>query len=192
MGERIVRASAGDGTPVGEVDRVIAHREGIWHASVHVWIVTAGSDLVLQRRAPTLPHFPDRWDISAAGHLRVGEDGLAEVAEELGVHVDAEQLEDLGRQRLSTATGAYICNEWAQVFLWRSDLQLEDMTFTDGEVTAVASLPPASFDRLLDGNPAPAQVWDGTILQRSTLDPDDLTPMPAGYRHVLMAALTEH
>ena len=59
-----------DGTPAGSrktKDEV--HRDGDWHRSVHVWIMTPDGQLLLQRRSLAKENHPGLWDISAAGHL---------------------------------------------------------------------------------------------------------------------------
>ena len=79
--------------------RANAHRKGLWHCSVHVWIVTSSSLVLLQKRSMKKDTFPGeciwhifgllscmmraqtsylnvvllgRWDISSAGHIEAG------------------------------------------------------------------------------------------------------------------------
>mmetsp|Transcript_19474 Transcript_19474/g.40802 ORF Transcript_19474/g.40802 Transcript_19474/m.40802 type:complete len:253 (-) Transcript_19474:132-890(-) len=75
-----------------------AHRQGLWHCSVHIWIVRKRSfgpfpvEILLQKRSMTKDTFPGRWDISSAGHMEAGKGSLEtaclELAEELGVVLD--------------------------------------------------------------------------------------------------------
>src|SRR5712692_760392 len=56
--------------------RGAVHRDGTWHRSFHCWVVRSGArgpELVLQRRAASKDTWPGAWDVSAAGHYRVGE-----------------------------------------------------------------------------------------------------------------------
>lgn len=74
------------------------HRQGLWHCSVHIWIVRKRSpgpfpaEILLQKRSMTKDTFPGRWDISSAGHMVAGKGSLEtaclELAEELGVVLD--------------------------------------------------------------------------------------------------------
>lgn len=32
---------------IGEVDRVVARRDGIWHASIHVWVIDDANRILL-------------------------------------------------------------------------------------------------------------------------------------------------
>jgi isopentenyldiphosphate isomerase len=66
------------------------HALGLLHRAVHVWIFCAETgEVVLQRRAACKDSWPDRWDISSAGHVSAGDESLdsavRELEEELGV-----------------------------------------------------------------------------------------------------------
>lgn len=45
-----------------------AHKEGIWHRAVHIWIYNLKGEILLQLRSKNKELYPDRWDVSAAGH----------------------------------------------------------------------------------------------------------------------------
>ncbi|KAA8495686.1 Nudix hydrolase 3 [Porphyridium purpureum] len=83
-----------DGSPaLQRLPRSVVHAEGHWHRSVHVWIVDEKEGtLLLQMRAPDKDTFPNRLDVSAAGHIAAGEGSwdtaLRELEEELGVELD--------------------------------------------------------------------------------------------------------
>ncbi|KAL7493689.1 hypothetical protein ACHAWT_003839 [Skeletonema menzelii] len=77
--------------------RGVCHEQGLWHCSVHIWIVdTASSSILLQKRSMKKDTFPGRWDISSAGHVEKGksllETAQCELAEELGITVDTGDL----------------------------------------------------------------------------------------------------
>jgi len=77
--------------------RAHVHQNGIWHCSVHIWIVNPSSSTVLlQKRSMTKDTFPGRLDISSAGHVEAGKSlvktAQLELAEELGVD-DVEESE---------------------------------------------------------------------------------------------------
>jgi isopentenyl-diphosphate Delta-isomerase len=79
-----------DGRKTGRaVLRSLAHAEGLWHRTVHVWVRNAGGELLLQKRSIVKETFPGLWDISAAGHICAGqlsEDAaIREMGEELGI-----------------------------------------------------------------------------------------------------------
>ena len=89
------------GRPLGVAKpRWQAHRDGDWHKTFHCWIIyrdDAGQDMMLfQKRGSGLELWPNRLDITAAGHYRAGETiasgGVREIEEELGLTVSAQQL----------------------------------------------------------------------------------------------------
>ena len=81
------------GNPTGEiVERSVAHREGIYHRTSHVWILRngpSGVEVLLQKRSQNKDSFPGCYDISSAGHIPAGIDwkpsALRELEEELGI-----------------------------------------------------------------------------------------------------------
>ena len=84
--------SAGIMKPRAEV-----HRDRNWHRSVHVWVVDRfQKKVVLQQRSATKDTFPNRWDISAAGHIEAFsesvESAIRELAEELGLSATESEL----------------------------------------------------------------------------------------------------
>ncbi len=87
-----------DGRRIGQRgSRTDVHKQGLWHASAHVWIYDGEGRVLFQRRSHMTWNYPDRWDISSAGHVNASETGLAaarrELKEELGLDVKPGQLQ---------------------------------------------------------------------------------------------------
>jgi isopentenyl-diphosphate delta-isomerase len=108
----------------------MVHAEGDWHRAVHIWMYNSHGKLVLQKRAAGKDTFPGCWDVSVGGHVTSGdsvlETALKEVQEELGIYVDAADLEALGTlattaRGSSPVGGDFICNEFKDVFLLKFD-----------------------------------------------------------------------
>ena len=65
-------------------------------AAAHVWLwrrsSDGGCDILLQRRSDQVKNWPGYWDISAAGHVSLGETpldaALREAQEEIGITLD--------------------------------------------------------------------------------------------------------
>jgi isopentenyl-diphosphate Delta-isomerase len=77
--------------------RSVAHATGAWHRVAHVCVWRAGDGaLLLQRRAASKTVCPGAWDLSAAEHVRPGEDPAAAAVrgleEELGLRVEPSAL----------------------------------------------------------------------------------------------------
>ena len=98
---------------------------GLLHAAAHVWIwrrTAEGAEVLLQKRASTKKTWPDLLDISAAGHVALGEDPLAaavrEIREEIGLEISVAELRfiSVDRRYLLAAPDA-IENELCWVYL---------------------------------------------------------------------------
>lgn len=86
------------GVLTGEVmQRAQVHKSELWHGVVLVWVYDSQGRILMQLRAGYLNAFPERWDISVAGHMTATEKPLQtakrQLAEELGIYVDESQLE---------------------------------------------------------------------------------------------------
>lgn len=86
-----------DGNLTGEKkSKLDVHKDGDWHKTVHIWIVTPKGELLIQKRSSEMDSYPDLWDISTAGHISAGEDSitsaLRETEEELGLKLKAENF----------------------------------------------------------------------------------------------------
>ena len=61
-----------DGT-VRTMEKMEAHRRGLGHRAVSVFVFNSRGDLLLQRRAPDKYHSPGRWTNTCCTHCRQGE-----------------------------------------------------------------------------------------------------------------------
>lgn len=137
------------GAPTGLVkEKAAVHRDGDWHLAAHVWIVTPRNRVLLQRRAFTKKSWPGQWDVSVAGHVAAGETALEaavrESAEELGLVVEAAELQQLGTLRYQAVlnVGRYIENEFHEIFLLRRHLDAASLVLDPAEVAEVALVAP--------------------------------------------------
>jgi len=101
-----------DGKPTGKVAlKSEAHKNGWFHATVHIWFFTKDDKILLQKRAMTKKVFPGLWDISVAGHIGAGETildaAIREVHEELGLEIKSDELLKIGTRihQVSHANG---------------------------------------------------------------------------------------
>ncbi|MDI4648507.1 NUDIX hydrolase [Cohnella hashimotonis] len=118
--------------PIGTATRAEAHAHGLWHHTFHCWLARRGEDgrtrVLFQRRSQDKDTNPDRFDITAAGHLSAGEtvrDAVRELEEELGLRVSLEELTPLGTFREEDegfAQGVrYIDREVSEVYAYVTD-----------------------------------------------------------------------
>ncbi len=118
-----------------------AHRTGLWHRAAHVWIYNDRGELLMQKRAKTKDLFPDRYDISAAGHVTAGEDpistALRETKEEIGIDIKKEDLRLLGIRKTQIIFERIRNNEFCYVYILRLNLDLKSLKLQKEEVSGV-------------------------------------------------------
>jgi isopentenyldiphosphate isomerase len=158
------------GEKTGEVAwKSEAHRLGLWHRCFHCWIFSPGMPsggpyLFVQRRAAGKDTWPNRLDVTAAGHLGAGEEtlegGLREIEEELGLTVAPDELVPLGTRRSELQIPAGLDREFQEVFLLVRALSPKDLRLQEEEVAAVARLPLDDVvEALYGGGEVLAEEW---------------------------------
>jgi 8-oxo-dGTP pyrophosphatase MutT (NUDIX family) len=138
----------GLGRPTGEVAwKSEAHRRGLWHRCFHCWVAAqdeAGPYLLLQRRAAGKDIWPGRLDVTAAGHLKSGEEvlegGLRELREEIGLRVEPARLVPLGTRRIEQEIPGGYDREFHEVFLVADPTPPQRLRLQSKEVEAVLLL----------------------------------------------------
>ena len=157
------------GRPTGaRIERDRAHREGIPHESVHLWIVRnvqENPEILFQHRAPHKELYPDCLDITAAGHVPYGFRGnkiLKEADEEIGISPDDSDLIDLGWYRYEERNNRFHHRELQHVFMLRDDRPLDRYHFKDKEVCGIYAVTIKGLGEILAGNISiPARGFNG-------------------------------
>lgn len=146
-----------DKEPIGVATRAEVHRQGYWHEVFHCWIVAeeAGSDYIyLQLRSEQKKDYPGLLDITAAGHLLAHEtvqDGVREMAEEIGVRATIDELTALGVIDYQVEKDSFIDKEIAHVFLYRQQVAFADFTLQVEEVAGIVKARFSDFMALWQG-----------------------------------------
>jgi len=74
---------------VGQAPKPQIYDESLPHRIVHIFILNAGGQILLQKRAATLSYCPEHWVTAACGHVTTGEEyvtaGARELQEEVGI-----------------------------------------------------------------------------------------------------------
>ncbi|CAA9451307.1 MAG: hypothetical protein AVDCRST_MAG28-1437 [uncultured Rubrobacteraceae bacterium] len=145
-----------------------AHRLGLWHRCFHCWIVSpqlpsGGPYLFAQRRAAVKETWPNRLDVTVAGHLGAGEGtlegGLREIEEELGLSVNPDELIPLGTRMVESHIPAGLDRELHDVFLLVRPLSPGDLHLQEKEVAAIVRLQLQDVEALREGEDIPAEKW---------------------------------
>ncbi len=111
---------------------------------------------MIQKRSPTKDSHPNQWDISSAGHISSGENSITsaarEVEEELGVKFNPEDFEYLFSliQRAILNNGTFINNEFNDVYLLKTDLDLAKVKLQKEEVSEIKFIPFAELEKIIN------------------------------------------
>lgn len=138
------------GNHLGIAPRSRVHSEGLWHKTAQVWVINEAEELLLQLRSSNKVCFPNRWDISSAGHILAGalplESALRELEEELGVCKKPEELKFLFEHSQPYIGETHIDREIAHVYLTQVSRNF-DFSLQTSEVTEVRWI---HFSKLMD------------------------------------------
>jgi len=124
-------------------------------ATSHVWLwrktTGGGVEVLIQLRAADKRNWPSHWDISAAGHINLGETptdaAVRETAEEIDIKLDPKKLYYIFMHRSFNGR----CEEFANVFLYKLTGKNE-FKFNDGEVAKLKWVSPDELSRMRDEN----------------------------------------
>lgn len=133
---------------LGKMEKAQAHEQGKWHKCVHLWI-TNGKSVLLQLRAPQKKSFPNKWDISVAGHVDAGETPLQavqrEYQEELGIAWDLGKLEYGCTLKSGTIENNQPAKEFLYLYFVKKDIDLKKLNLPANEVADVKYIPYEDF-----------------------------------------------
>ena len=142
------------GEKIGVVDKDIAHKKGLWHKSVHVWILNDKNQIFLQYRCAEKKLYPNTWDCSFAGHISAGESSIQaaqrEGKEEIGIDVDLDKLNFILTNRECIKYEDINSNEFVDIFVLRQNLNLEEIKFQKEEVSDAKYVSLNEFFNLID------------------------------------------
>jgi isopentenyldiphosphate isomerase len=130
----------------------------------------AGGDYIyLQLRSKSKKDYPDLFDITAAGHLLADEtveDGVREVAEEIGIDVSFEELVPLGMFEYSATKDDFIDKEMANVFLFDFEDGFDEFILQTEEVAGMVKVRFNDFAHLWTGEKDRVEI-NGFVLNEN-------------------------
>lgn len=138
-----------------------AHKKGIIHRVVHVWIINYRNEVLLQKRDKTSRIFPSYWDISVAGHVSAGQSSLEaarqEAKDELGLDINLSEFKLISilQANLVFNNGNYLDNEFQDVYFVKKDLDIDQIKLNDGEVEAAKFISLDEFGLWVSGKGEP-------------------------------------
>lgn len=194
MEDELIKIFDRERNPIGVAAREEIHKQGYWHETFHCWFVSEEEDtpyIFLQKRSHIKKDYPNLLDITAAGHLLAEEtihDGVREIKEELGVDIAFADLVPLGVIEYSLTRDLLIDNEFAHVFLYKSEFGFNDFILQEEEVSGIVKATLTDFSRLLFGKESAILVEGFEINQqgykekiKKLVEKEDLVPHEHSY-----------
>ena len=142
----------------GIATRCDVHKFGYWHEAFHCWFIRNEQGIYyiyLQLRSKKKKDYPNLFDITAAGHLLADEtvkDGVREIKEEIGIDVNFDELVPLGELKYCVVKNNFIDKELANVFLYKSEVEMDDFTLQVEEVAGIVRVTFSDFVQLWFGH----------------------------------------
>ncbi len=134
------------GNKTGEIiERSEAHKKGVCHRVIQVWVMNSKNELLLQKRSANKDSCPNMWYVSLGGHIESNESNeltiIREFSEELGLDI-SNQIDKVKylytfKEIVVLNDGQFIDNEFYDVYLLRMDLDPEALVLQEDEVSEV-------------------------------------------------------
>lgn len=128
--------------------------KGLLHGASHVWVWRKNNDVVeilLQKRSSKKLTWPNKYDVSAAGHIDLDETPLAaairEAKEEINLDVQEDKLESFGVYRAyMVAENGAIENEFQWLYIFEVN-QSAEFNLEKAEVDSLKWMPVDNFEK---------------------------------------------
>ena len=145
-----------DNIVVAQAPRSVAHRDGLWHRGVDIFLFTPDGKLLVQKRSPTKDTFPSALECSVGEHVQAGEDytraAVRGLSEELGLAgITLVPLMEFSMRDDSND------NEINQLFEGMVDPVA--VRFDPNEIASVAYYTLAELGVMLDAGDVPFSRW---------------------------------
>lgn len=155
MIDEFVEILTEDGTFTGKQElKSIAHKHGMCHGISAVALINKNGKLLIQKRASTKKNEPNKWDLSGAGHMDVGERpqeaAIRELYEELGVKVQEKELKliDTYLNKVQLDSETFI-NHFTYLFILEKDISLKNIVMKKSEVSNIMLVDKQQYCKLL-------------------------------------------
>lgn len=144
-----------DGNFIGKrEERDVAHKNGLWHRAVVVFIVNSKKQVLLQRRSAQKKFWPNMLDVSVGGHCDAGEFGfeaaIRETREELGLKIEAQQLVFLGCTRSHVVKKDAVDNMFNEFYVAFADVDPNSLNLQKEEVSEVKYVSAKALEKLMN------------------------------------------
>lgn len=140
----------------GEViTKTKAHKEGIWHSSIHLIIVDKDRIKTLfQQRATDKSLYPNMWDIAVGGHISTGETDYEavrrELQEELGINPFGLDIRFIKQYKEELFSNGINNKEIVSIFMLLNNIKLEEIRLQQEEVKDIKWVTKMEMESLIN------------------------------------------
>ena len=117
------------------------HKSGLWHRAVYGFIIDENKNVLLQKRSANKKLWPNLWDVTAGGHVNVGEFGrqalIREVKEEIGIEITDDDIKYLVGSSSINVQGDIINKHYNECYIINKTINIEDIKLQEEEVAEV-------------------------------------------------------
>ena len=141
MKEEMIDVLDEKGNYVKSLSRSYVHQNGLWHKSVHIWVLNTNGELLLQKRSKNKKFFPGVWDCAFAGHIEAGETSIETVVregkEELGIDINLNNLKHLMTNKEELYHDNIFNREFVDVYVYEDNIDINLLKIQKEEVSDV-------------------------------------------------------
>jgi len=139
MDKEYIEIYSKNGKPTGEkLLKSKIHKEGLFHATVHLWIFCCKDEILIQKRSKNKETNPGIWDVSVAGHIKYQENiidaVIRESIEETGVLIDKKKLKKIGIFFNEEIYNTIIDREFHHTYIYNTERDKVNLDFKNNEV----------------------------------------------------------
>lgn len=134
-----------------------AHKHGLYHNTVHLWLYT-NTSILLQQRSHKKTIYPLLWDVSVAGHIDAGETfkqaAIRETQEEIGLQLKETDLLkiDTRLHKSEYNNGSIKDYEFHQIYIAKLNVPLQNLVANKDEVEDLKLVTFKAFENLLNNS----------------------------------------
>lgn len=147
---------------IGQALRGEVYAQGLLHRAVNIIIVNSKGEIYLQQRSAQKKSFPLHWDLSAAEHLKPGENyqqaAIRGLKEELGLDLKVRKIRPVHNQKNIFQKGdqRIIENELVELFQAEYD---GEMTIDTAEVADGKFVSKEDISKMVDSGELDFTPW---------------------------------
>ena len=144
-----------NGNKTGKIKlREQVNKDGDWHRGVFVFMINSKKEILLQKRSAIKESNPNRWTVSASGHLVTGdssyEAAVRETEEELGIKVKTQKLEYLFTvKEQQRPKEGFLDNEFIDIYWLLMDNDIPNFKIQKEEVAEIRWVSYEEFKKMV-------------------------------------------